>query len=125
MHAAEESKVHALQVAKVQVAFDLIWRDFGQEMPDWSETYNLLKRMMTKRSEPLSMAAMRIVLPKSWELELDNKKVEFVDSTTGLLAKLRVSSDHQNPSAIILRGKSSVLASAAEELVAACKDVEV
>ncbi|KAM0524020.1 hypothetical protein ACHAPE_001275 [Trichoderma viride] len=125
VHAAEESKVHALQVAKVQVAFDLIWRDFGQDMPDWSETYNLLKRMMTKRSEPLSMAAMRIVLPKSWELELDNKKVEFVDSTTGLLAKLRVSSDHQNPSAIILRGKSSVLASAAEELVAACKDVEV
>ncbi|KAL6904946.1 hypothetical protein GGI43DRAFT_421256 [Trichoderma evansii] len=112
-------------VAKVQVAFDIIWRDFGQDMPDWSETFNLLKRMMTKRSEPLSMAAMRIVLPKSWELELDNKKVEFVDSTTGLLAKLRVSSDHQNPSAIILRGKSSVLASAAEELVAACKDVEV
>jgi hypothetical protein len=124
-HAARESKLHALQVARVQVAFDMIWRHFGHEMPDWSETFNLLKKMMTKRSEPLSMAAMRIVLPKSWELELGNKKVEFVDSTTGLLAKLRVSSDHQNPSAIILRGKSSVLANAADELVAACKDVEV
>ncbi|KAL5091778.1 hypothetical protein Trisim1_002592 [Trichoderma cf. simile WF8] len=125
-HAAEESKVHALQVARVQTAFDVIWRHFGQAaMPDWSETFNLLKRMMTKRSEPSSMAAMRIVLPKSWKLELESKKIEFVDSTTGLLAKLRVSSDHQDPSAIILRGKSSVLANAAEELVAACKDVEV
>ncbi|UKZ75188.1 hypothetical protein TrVFT333_002864 [Trichoderma virens FT-333] len=124
-HAAKESKIHALQAARVQVAFDMIWRHFGQATPDWSETFNLLKRMMTKRSEPSSMAAMRIVLPKSWELELGSKKIEFVDSTTGLLAKLRVSSDHQDPSAIILRGKSSVLANAAEELVAACKDVEV
>ncbi|KAL6789256.1 hypothetical protein J3E68DRAFT_414164 [Trichoderma sp. SZMC 28012] len=124
-HAAEESKVHALQVARVQTAFDVIWRHFGQATPTWSETFNLLKRMMTKRSEPSSMAAMRIVLPKSWKLELESKKIEFVDSTTGLLAKLRVSSDHQDPSAIILRGKSSVLANAAEELVAACKDVEV
>ncbi|KAL7939858.1 hypothetical protein V8C35DRAFT_319597 [Trichoderma chlorosporum] len=124
-HAAKESKVHALQVARVQVALDEIWRHFGQSTPDWSETFTLLKRMMTRKSEPSSMAAMRIVLPKSWELELGSKKVEFVDSTTGLLAKLRVSSDHQDPSAIILRGKSSVLANAAEELVAACKDVEV
>ncbi|KAL7789983.1 hypothetical protein V8C37DRAFT_187471 [Trichoderma ceciliae] len=124
-HAAKESRMHALQVARVQVAFDMIWRHFGHGIPDWSETFNLLKRMMTKRSEPSSMAAMRIVLPKSWELELGSKKVEFVDSTTGLLTKLRVSSDHQNPSAIILRGKSSVLANAADELVAACKDVEV
>ncbi|RFU79758.1 pentatricopeptide repeat domain-containing [Trichoderma arundinaceum] len=124
-HAAKESKIHALQVARVQVAFDMIWGHFGHGMPNWSETFNLLKRMMTKRSEPSSMAAMRIVLPKSWELELGSKKIEFVSSTTGLLTKLRVSSDHQNPSAIILRGKSSVLANAADELVAACKDVEV
>ncbi|PTB74692.1 hypothetical protein M440DRAFT_1464042 [Trichoderma longibrachiatum ATCC 18648] len=124
-HAARESRTHALQVARVQVAFDDIWRHFGHAIPDWSETFNLLKRMMTRRSEPSSMAAMRIVLPKSWALELGSKKIEFVDSTTGLLAKLRVSSDHQDPSAIILRGKSSVLAHAAEELVAACKDVEV
>lgn len=124
-HAAKDSRMHALQVAGVQAAFDVIWRHFGHGIPDWSETFNLLKRMMTKRSEPSSMAAMRIVLPKSWELELGSKKIEFVDSTTGLLTKLRVSSDHQNPSAIILRGKSSVLANAAQELVAACKDVEV
>ncbi|ETR98810.1 hypothetical protein M419DRAFT_88149 [Trichoderma reesei RUT C-30] len=124
-HAAKESRTHALRVARVQVAFDDIWRHFGHGIPDWSETFNLLKRMMTRRSEPSSMAAMRIVLPKSWALELGSKKIEFVDSTTGLLAKLRVSSDHQDPCAIILRGKSSVLANAAEELVAACKDVEV
>ncbi|KAH6609546.1 pentatricopeptide repeat domain-containing [Trichoderma cornu-damae] len=124
-HAANESTVHALQVARVQVAFDVIWRHFGSNIPAWSETFNVLKRMMTKRSEPSSMAAMRIVLPKSWQLELGSKKIEFVDSTTGLLTKLRVSSDHQNPSAIILRGKSSVLAKAADELVAACRDVEV
>ncbi|KAL6863949.1 hypothetical protein J3F83DRAFT_762249 [Trichoderma novae-zelandiae] len=123
--AAEESRAHALHVARLQVAFDEIWRHFGHDIPDWSETFNLLKRMMTRRSEPASMAAMRIVLPKSWALELGSNKIEFVDSATGLLAKLRVSSDHQDPSAIILRGKSSVLAHAAEELVAACKDVEV
>ncbi|ODA80637.1 hypothetical protein RJ55_03596 [Drechmeria coniospora] len=113
------------KIARTQVGFDTIWHHFGSRTPEWSKIFNLLKSMTSKRSEAPNMTAMRIVLPKSWDLAVGNKKVEFVDSTTGLLAKLRVSSDHQNPSAIVLRGLGSVLAKAADELIAACKDVEV
>lgn len=123
--ATKESMAHARSTARVQVAFDTIWRHYGSWIPDWAETFNLLKRMTAKRSETSNMAAVRIVLPKSWDLEVGSRKVEILDSTTGLISKLRLSGDHQNPSAIVLRGKSSVLAKAADELVAACKDVEV
>ncbi|KND86353.1 hypothetical protein TOPH_08996 [Tolypocladium ophioglossoides CBS 100239] len=123
--AARQSMAQSRKIARVQVGFDIIWRQFGSGTPDWADTFNLLKRMTPKRSEGPNMTAVRIVLPKSWDLAVGNHKIEFVDSTTGVAAKLRVSADHQNPSAIVLRGQSSVLAKAADELIAACKDVEV
>ncbi|KAK4086512.1 hypothetical protein Purlil1_9128 [Purpureocillium lilacinum] len=123
--AAKQSMTWCRKIARVQVGFDIIWRHFGSGTPGWTDTFNLLKRMTPKRSEAPNMAAVRIVLPKSWDLAVGAKKIEFVDSTTGLAAKLRVSADHQNPSAIVLRGQSSVLAKAADELISACKDVEV
>ncbi|KAL3960996.1 hypothetical protein ACCO45_006113 [Purpureocillium lilacinum] len=123
--AAKQSMTWCRKIARVQVGFDIIWRHFGSGTPGWTDTFNLLKRMTPKRSEAPNMTAVRIVLPKSWDLAVGAKKIEFVDSTTGLAAKLRVSADHQNPSAIVLRGQSSVLAKAADELISACKDVEV
>ncbi|KAK5992354.1 hypothetical protein PT974_05758 [Cladobotryum mycophilum] len=123
--ASNESRRHARSTARLHVAFDIIWKHFETKVESWTETFGLMKRMTTKRSEMSKMAAVRIVLPKSWDLDVGNRKVEFVDSATGLVAMLRVSADHQNPSAIILRGNSSVLAKAADELVVACPEVEV
>ncbi|PNY26192.1 Uncharacterized protein TCAP_03873, partial [Tolypocladium capitatum] len=123
--AARQSLAQSRKIARVQVGFDIIWRQFGSGTPDWADTFNLLKRMTPKRSEGPNMTAVRIVLPRSWDLAVGNQKIEFVDSTTGVAAKLRVSADHHNPSAIVLRGQSSVLAKAVDELIAACKDVEV
>lgn len=70
------------------------------------------------------MSAVRIVLPKSWDIDVNNQNLEYVDSGTGVLRKLRTAVD-KNPSAIVLRGKSSVLASAADEIVKFCKEAEV
>lgn len=123
--AAQISKAQSHKVARVQVGFDTIWKHFGSHVPEWTETFSLLKRMTPKRSEIPKMAAVRVVLPESWDMAIGNKRVEFVDATTGLATKLRVSADHQNPSAIVLRGESSVLAKAADELIASCPEVEI
>ncbi|TWU72412.1 hypothetical protein ED733_002197 [Metarhizium rileyi] len=123
--ATKSSKYLSYQMARVQVGFDMIWKHFGAKVPDWSETLNLLKRMTPKRSETPNMAAVRAVLPASWDINVGNKRIEFLDATTGLATKLRVSADHQNPSAIVLRGESTVLAKAADELIRACPDVEI
>ncbi|UNI20815.1 hypothetical protein JDV02_006868 [Purpureocillium takamizusanense] len=123
--AVKHSLAWCRKIARVQVGFDIIWQQYGSNTPSWTDTFNLLKKMTPKRSEDPNMAAVRIVLPKSWDLAVGAKKIEFVDSTTGLAAKLRVSADHQNPSAIVLRGQSSVLAKAVDELISACEDVEV
>src|SRR5690625_2966882 len=123
--ADKQSMMWCRKIARVQVGFDIMWRHFGSGTPGWTDTFNLLKRLTPKSSEASNMAAVRIVLPKSRDMAVGAKKIEFVDSTTGLAAKLRVSADHQNPTAIVLRGQSSVLAKAADELISACKDVEV
>lgn len=123
--AMKASKHLSQKIARVQVGFDLIWKHFGGRVPEWSETFSLLKQMTPKRSETPNMAAVRVVLPSSWDMSVGNKRIEFVDATTGLATKLRVSADHQNPSAIVLRGENAVLAKAADELIRACPDVEI
>ncbi|EFY91415.1 hypothetical protein MAC_02578 [Metarhizium acridum CQMa 102] len=123
--ATRASEGFSRKMARVQVGFDMIWEHFGGKVPDWSETFNLLKRMTPKRSETPNMAAVRVVLPSSWDMSVGNKRIEFLDATTGLTTKLRMSADHQNPSAVVLRGESAVLAKAADELIRACPDVEI
>lgn len=123
--ATKASKDHSQKIARTQVGFDMVWEHFGSKVPDWSETFDLLKRMTPKRSETPNMAAVRVVLPSSWDMSVGNKRIEFLDATTGLATKLRVSTDHQNPSAIVLRGESAVLAKAADELIRACPEVEI
>ena len=123
--ATDASRAHARKIARVQVGFDKIWTQFGSRVPEWTETFNLLKKMTPKRSDLPNMAAVRIVLPESWDMATGSKRLEFVDSTTGVAAKLRVIPDHHNPSAIVLRGESTVLAKAADELIASCPEIEV
>ncbi|KHN96618.1 uncharacterized protein MAM_05561 [Metarhizium album ARSEF 1941] len=123
--ATKASRGHSHEVARTQAGFDIVWKHFGGKVPDWSETFSLLKRMTPKRSQAPNMAAVRVVLPSLWDMSVGNRRIEFLDATTGLTTKLRVSSDHQNPSAVILRGESAVLAKAVDELIRACPDVEI
>ncbi|KOS21584.1 Pentatricopeptide repeat-containing protein [Escovopsis weberi] len=123
--ASLESRKRAQSMARLQVAYDTIWGHFGSRVERFDETFRLLKAMTMKRDDMSKMAAMKIVLPRDWDIDVGSKRVEFLDSATGLVARLRMSADHRNPSAIILRGKSSVLAKAADELVRACPAVEV
>ncbi|KAG6322425.1 hypothetical protein E4U22_008786 [Claviceps purpurea] len=101
--------------AHVQAALDKIWKKYSREAPTWEQTMHVLKRMNTKRSGP-EMAAIRISLPPESSTAVGSKQVEFLDSTTGLAAKLRIVANRLNPSSLLLRGESAVVASAAEEL---------
>lgn len=123
--AQRTSRLRAKKHARVQVGFDTIWGHFDSLAPEWTDIFSLLKKMTPKSSEKPKMAAMRVVLPASWDMNVANKGVEFIDSTTGLSSRLRLSTDSQFPSAIIMRGSSKILTKAADELVAACQDVQI
>ena len=121
----QRSEKENLASAKVQASHEMIWSHYKPErhfvVADlrWSDTFELLKSL-TKPSTGAGadrMSAMRIVLPKSFDLEVSNRKVEFIESTTGLMQRLRIYNDHRDPSAIVVRGKRATLAKAAEELV--------
>ncbi|KAG5923683.1 hypothetical protein E4U61_002802 [Claviceps capensis] len=103
------------QCAHVQAAIDKIWKKYSREAPTWEHTMCVLKRMKTKRSGP-EMAAIRVSLPPESSTAIGSKRVEFLDSTTGMAAKLRIVAHRLNPSSLLLRGESAVVASAAEEL---------
>lgn len=116
----------AEKVARQQVGLDMIWAQFGQEAPSFQDTFSRLQNMTSKKVAAGSkMAAMRIVLPDTWEMDVGNKDITFVDSVTGLGEKMRVSGNLKSRSAIVLRGSSTVLARAADELIAACPAVQI
>lgn len=130
LEAARSSQSHSNRVARVQVGIDAIWENFDQRVPDWMETFNLLKRMTPKRTDAPNMAAVRVVLPSTWDFPVKNKRIEFLDTATGLATKLRVTANYKIPnykipSALVLRGESSVLTKAADELIKVCPDVEI
>ncbi|KAG5928987.1 hypothetical protein E4U42_007484 [Claviceps africana] len=110
--------------ARVQVGISTIWRRFKQKVPDWTQTFELMKRMTPRRADS-NMAAVRVVLPTRWELPVGPKQLEYVDGSTGLVTKLRVTASRRNPSTLVLRGETSVLAKASDDLVRICPDVEM
>ncbi|KAF7543791.1 hypothetical protein G7Z17_g10451 [Cylindrodendrum hubeiense] len=122
--ATKESLDEHLRDIKRQVGHSIIWGHFNRKVPDWKDCFKLMRRMTPKWSERAEMSAVRIVLPKTWTLEVNNLNLEYVDSVTGVLQKLRASVD-KNPSAIVLRGKSSILTQAVDDIVRSCKEAEV
>ncbi|KAM4057813.1 PPR repeat family protein [Hirsutella rhossiliensis] len=125
-HATKKSMAQALKLARVHVGFDLMTsRDETCRVPDWADVFETLKRTTPKVGDAPSMAALRIVMPESRDLAVENRKVEFIDAATGLVARLRMAVDRQGPSSFFLRGRASVLARAADELIAACKDIQI
>ncbi|GAO14296.1 hypothetical protein UVI_02033740 [Ustilaginoidea virens] len=123
--ATESSRLRSAKIARVQVGLDMVWKKHRQQVPDWTETFNLLKRITPKGSERPRMAAVRVVLPPSWDVALRSKRIQFLDATTGLAAKLRVSADRHSPCALVVRGDSAVLAKAADELTRLGPEVEI
>ncbi|KAI9167757.1 hypothetical protein HJFPF1_03891 [Paramyrothecium foliicola] len=124
--ATAESLRHARSVARIQVGFDVLAFHRGYAMPGWARIRTRLKHMSAKPTDKPDMAAMRVLLPKSWELlALSPETVKYIESATGLPTRLRASPDHQQPRSVILRGKKSSLARAADELVAASPEIEV
>ncbi|KAG5999614.1 hypothetical protein E4U54_001754 [Claviceps lovelessii] len=124
VESARSSHLASKEHARVQVGIEAIWQSFDQKIPDWTELFWLLKRM-TKRRVDSNLAAVRVILPPTWELPVGHQEVEFVDATTGLATKLRVTASRKNPSILVLRGENSSLAKAADELVRVCPDVEI
>ncbi|RTE79048.1 hypothetical protein BHE90_006468 [Fusarium euwallaceae] len=110
--------------ARRQLGLGVVWDHFNKKVPEWKECFKLMKRMTPQWSERANMSAVRIVLPKSWDIEVNNQNLEYVDSATGVLQKLRAVVD-KNPSAIVLRGQSKILVKVADEIVRYCKEAEI
>lgn len=124
--ATRRSMDSALLLARVHVGFDLMpLRHEASRIPDWTEILDTLKRTTPRIDAVPRMAALRIVMPESMDLAIENRDLDFIELKTGLAAKLRLAVDRRHSSAFVLRGRASVLARAADELVAACEGVQV
>ncbi|KAF4977174.1 hypothetical protein FZEAL_6282 [Fusarium zealandicum] len=110
--------------ARRQLGLGIVWGHFNKRVRQWMECFHLMKRMTPQWSDRANMSAVRIVLPKTWDIEVNNENLAYVDSATGVLQKLRAAVD-KNPSAIVLRGQSSVLVKVADEIVRYCKEAEI
>ncbi|KAF4986546.1 hypothetical protein FDECE_15897 [Fusarium decemcellulare] len=113
-----------LRDARRQVGLGIVWEHFNKKVPQWMECFHLMRRMTPQWSDRTNMSAVRIVLPKSWDIEVNNQNLEYVDSATGVLQKLRAAVD-KNPSALVLRGQSKILVKVADEIVQYCKEAEI
>jgi pentatricopeptide repeat protein len=109
---------HAQYRSRIQVGFDIILSYDGvKDMPDFEKTYMALKSLAISK-ESTKMAAMRVILPNSCDLQLKAKSVKYMEPITGSESILRVSPDHLDSHSVILRGDSGTLARAVDELSA-------
>ncbi|KAK6724861.1 hypothetical protein SNK04_003677 [Fusarium graminearum] len=122
--ATKASLEEHLRDKRRQAGLSIVWSHFNKKIRDWTECFNLMKRITPRWDERANMSAVRIVLPKSWDIEVNNQNLEYVDSATGVLRKLRAAVD-RNPSAIVLRGQSKILVKVADEIVRYCKEAEI
>lgn len=125
--ATELSLARARRMARIRVAHEIQARKGVNARSRYArDTFNLLRRMTQPRGQKPVMHAMRIVLPKTWSFDIEaSKSVNFVEARTGVAARLRMTGDLENDGAIVLRGRGSVLTKAGDELIAACKDVQI
>ena len=103
--ATKASMEEHLRDKRRQAGLSIVWNQFNKKIRDWTECFSLMKRITPQWSERANMSAVRIVLPKSWDIEVNNQNLAYVDSATGVLRKLRAAVD-RNPSAIVLRGNN-------------------
>lgn len=119
-----DSKLEHLTDVRRQVGHAIVWNQFYKKPPTWRDSLSQLNRTTPKESERPEMSAVRIVLPTSWSVEVKNLNLEYVDSVTGVLQRLRASPD-KGPSSIILRGKSTILSKAVNDIIKHCDQAKV
>lgn len=107
-----------------QIGNAMVWKQFYRKPPSWKASMAVLRRMTPNESERPEMSAVRVVLPKSWSVEARNMNLEYVDSATGVLRKLRASPD-KDPSSIILRGRATILSKAVHDIIGHCAEAQV
>lgn len=118
--------------ARIQAGHHTVWRHYIGESHyvltklGWRDIVEQLKLMTPPRTKTSNrISAMRIVLPKSWDLDFSKQDVDYVNSYTGLIERLRVFKDHVNTSSLVVRGRSEALAKAADELLAINDEIKV
>ena len=119
--------------AKTQAGLQTLWgqqkndNHYVVKRLDYVDMIRLLKEMTppTSGESKRNLSAMRIVLPPSWDLNISKQDVDYVNSHTGLVDKLRAYRDHGNASAVIVRGRRQALAKAADELLAINERIQV
>lgn len=126
--ATELSLRRARRVARIRVGEEMLLAKEGKtaRQRDAADIFGVLRRMTQPRGAKPAMHAMRLVLPAAWDLDVaSSKSVDYVEARTGLAARLRMTGDNENKTALVLRGQGAALAKAADELIAVCKDVQV
>ncbi|KAH8171332.1 pentatricopeptide repeat domain-containing protein [Sarocladium implicatum] len=116
----------ARRIARVHVAQQKIWDHHGRKTPTLNNILKTMAQMADRKVAGPRVEAMRVLLPEQLDLDLPKRRLDYVESATGIVAKLNVSADHRNPKrGIILRGKGALLAKAADELIAFNSDIEI
>lgn len=116
----------ACRIARVHVAQQKIWDHHGQKTPTLDDILKVMAQMTGRHESGPKVEAMRVLLPRELDLELPRRRLDYVESATGVVAKLNVSADHPNPNrGVILRGKGALLAKAADELIAFNSGIEI
>ncbi|PFH55802.1 hypothetical protein XA68_17585 [Ophiocordyceps unilateralis] len=128
------------KTARVQVGYKLVaLQGLGFRAPDWRKTLELLEKLTPRRADMPLMSALRIVLPTKVDdlhLPAPPGKINVLDSTTLLVNRLiAVVEKHKRPSntvveredntTVVIRGRRDVLAQAADDLIAVCKEVRI
>ncbi|KAH7325904.1 hypothetical protein B0I35DRAFT_405236 [Stachybotrys elegans] len=122
---AAESEKHARGIAIGLMGSENIAREmYGQEAPSFQKTFRVL-RSITPSPEQDPMAAIRVVFPKGWDLNIKNKEIDYVDSQSGLSSKIRISRDNQDPSIVVVRARASRLPGVAEDMKKMCSDAVI
>lgn len=91
----------------------------------WGPVFENLKSMTPRQRGGKKVSALRVRLPESWDLDLTYQTINFIESTTGVMSKLRTSPYFKGGSILMLRGWRETLAKAADELLAISKDVQI
>ncbi|KAK3179836.1 hypothetical protein K4F52_008753 [Lecanicillium sp. MT-2017a] len=113
--------------ARAQVGFDTVADRLGLRVPQLGEIFTTLRRMSPQATGEAKISALRVVMPKAYDLDLKSvsKNLVYIDASTGVSNYLQLTTDHRDSSTFVLRGLSANIAKAADDLIAANPGVQV
>jgi pentatricopeptide repeat protein len=115
-HSTERNFRHARFQARRVVGFRILMARFGvHNVPTFETIYRQLKAISVA-PDGEGMVAMRVILPSSWAASMSLSTLKYIEPITGLPTTASLGPDHSGPSSIILRGSSTSLSRAVDEL---------